>query len=86
MIFTPKMVIVVALSVIATYLCIYFELFADFPLTLIGIAIVFPIVFSIGGAYSRREKALNHYGRLKAHGRAIYFAARDWTEESDHSF
>ena len=86
MIFTPKMLIVAALSVIATYLCIYFELYAEFPLTIIGIAIVFPIVFSIGGAYARREKALDHYGRLKAHGRAIYFAARDWTEESDHSF
>ena len=56
----------------------YLQLYADFSLALIGIAVVFPIVFSINGAYKRREVALDHYGTLKAHGRAIYFAARDW--------
>jgi predicted membrane chloride channel (bestrophin family) len=78
--------VVVILSVISTYLCIRFKLYADLPLTLIGIAIVFPIVFSIGGAYSRREKALQHYGRLKAHGRSMFLAARDWTEKPDKKF
>ena len=77
MIFTYNTLIVVILSVISTYVCIYYELYADFPLTLIGIAVVFPIVFSIGGAYARREKALNYYGGLKAYGRATFFASRD---------
>jgi hypothetical protein len=56
---------------------------AEFPLTLMAIAIVFPIVFSIGGAYKRREAALDQYGSMKAHGRAIYLAARDWIENPD---
>jgi hypothetical protein len=56
---------------------------ADFPLTIITTAVIFPIVFSIGGAYKRRESALREYGSLKAHGRAIYFAARDWPQNSD---
>ena len=86
MMFTLKTLIVVVLSVLSTYLCIQYKLYADFPLTLIGIAIVFPIVFSIGGAYSRREKALAHYGRLKAHGRSIFFGARDWIENTDEKF
>jgi hypothetical protein len=61
-------------------------LYADFPLTLIGIAVVFPIVFSIGTAYARREKALTHYSTLKAYGRAIFFATRDWVPETDKKF
>jgi hypothetical protein len=69
--------------VLSTYLCRRYDVTADFPLTLVATAIIFPIVFSIGGAYKRREVALREYGGMKAHGRAIYFAARDWLNESD---
>lgn len=74
-----------ALAVLSTYLCRRAGLVADFPLTLIGTAVVFPLVFSIGGAYKRREAALDDYGSIKAHGRAIYFAARDWVPETDET-
>lgn len=67
----------------STWACLRFGVTAEFPLTLIATAVVFPIVFSIGGAYKRRENALDEYGSLKAHGRSIYFAARDWIEEPD---
>jgi predicted membrane chloride channel (bestrophin family) len=78
-----KTLIITVLSVISTFICIKYGLAADFPMTLISIAVVFPIVFSISGAYSRREKALSEYGVIKSHGRALYFAARDWLEDSD---
>ena len=78
-----KTVVVASLAVAATATCRHFDVTADFPLTLIAIAVVFPIVFSIGGAYKRREAALDDYGSIKAHGRAIYFATRDWIENSD---
>jgi hypothetical protein len=78
-----KTLVVTALAVAATYLCRVYEVTGDFPLTLIATAIVFPVVFSIGGAYKRREAALDQYGNLKAHGRAIFFASRDWAEDSD---
>ncbi|MHC4881567.1 MAG: hypothetical protein ACYSOH_05875 [Planctomycetota bacterium] len=78
-----KTIIVTVLAVASTYLCRRFELFADFPMTLIATAVVFPIVFSIGGAYKRRENALTKYSSMKAHGRAIYFATRDWIENTD---
>lgn len=71
------------LAVASTLLCRRFGLTADFPFTLITIAIVFPIVFSIGGAYKRREAALDEYGSIKAHGRSIYYAARDWVDNCD---
>ena len=31
----------------------------------------------------RREAVLDDYAALKAHGRAIYYATRDWLEETD---
>ena len=78
-----KTVIIIILAVLSTYLCRKFDLTAAFPMTLIATAVVFPIVFSIGGAYKRRENALAKYSSIKAHGRAIYFASRDWLENTD---
>lgn len=80
---SPNTIAVAIFSVIATYLCIRYDVYADFPLTLIGIAVVFPVVFSISGAYARRERALQYYGSLKAHGRSMYFASRDWIPDSE---
>lgn len=65
----------------STSICIYYGWKMDFPLTIIGIAVVFPIVFSIGGAYNRRESALVQYGVMKSMGRAIFLAARDWLRD-----
>lgn len=67
----------------STLVSIYYGWKLDFPLTIIGIAVVFPIVFSIGGAYNRREVALMQYGIMKSMGRCIYMAARDWLRDSD---
>lgn len=80
-----KAILVVFVALILTYLCIVFRIKADFSLTLIGIAIVFPVVFSIGEAYKRRESALAYYANLKAHGRSIYLASRDWMDNMEPS-
>ena len=74
-----KTFIVTTLSVISTYLCYHNGLTAKFPDMLVGVAIVFPVVFSIGSAYNRRETALQRLSDFKGHGAAIYFATRDWT-------
>ena len=80
---TKKTIIITALAVLSTAICLHFGISAKFPMTLIATAIVFPIVFSIGGAYKRRENALTKYSSMKSHGRAIYFASRDWLEDTD---
>jgi len=80
-----KSVLIAALGVLSTWICLRYNLKADYPLTIIATAIIFPIVFSIGHAYKRRESALGHYGSLKAHGRAVYFAARDWLPEQNEN-
>lgn len=79
-----KTLAIAVLAIAATWASLRLNLVADYPLTIISTAVIFPIVFSIGHAYKRREAALDDYGVIKAHGRAIYFAARDWLpEESD---
>jgi hypothetical protein len=83
MIINFKTILMIIIALILTYLCIVLNIKADFSLTLIGIAIVFPIVFSIGEAYKRRESVLAYYANLKAHGRSLYLASRDWVENMD---
>ena len=80
-----KTLYVSILAVGSMVLCREYGIQGSFPLTLISTAIIFPIVFSIGGAYKRREAALAHYGSIKALGRAIYYAVRDWLPESDEA-
>jgi predicted membrane chloride channel (bestrophin family) len=79
-----KTVIVTALSVVSSYLCFKFGLIARFPDMLVGVAIVFPVVFSIGSAYSRRETALQRWADFRGHAIAIYYATRDWPSEKDN--
>lgn len=79
-----KTFIITALSVISTYLCYHYGLTANFPDMLVGVAIVFPVVFSIGSAYTRRETALQRLADFKGHAIALYYATRDWTADKNH--
>lgn len=81
-----KTFIVAFLSLVSTYFCHTNELVANFPLTLVSIAIVFPIVFSINSAYKRRETALQQYAIVKGHFVAIYYASRDWITLENNPF
>lgn len=81
-----KTIIVTLLSLISTWLCTRYNLQADFPLTLVGIAIVFPVVFSIDSAYKRRERALALLAEVKAHMKCLQLAAKDWLEPKNPEF
>ena len=74
---------IVTIAVVSTYICRRLDLAADFPMAVVLTAVVFPIVFSINAAYQRREHALDEYANMKAHGQALYYATRDWLEDSD---
>jgi hypothetical protein len=80
-----KTLIITTLSVISTYTCYRLGLTAKFPDMLVGVAIVFPVVFSIGSAYNRRETALQRLADFKGHAIAIYFASRDWTTVKENN-
>lgn len=79
-----KTFVVTGLSVLSSYLCFKFNLIANFPDMLVGVAIVFPVVFSISSAYLRRETALQRFADFKGHAMAIFFATRDWTSNKDN--
>ena len=69
-----KSLAIVAIALVSTYVCKQLGLKADFPMAVVMTAVVFPIVFSISAAYTRRETALAEYAAMKAHGQAIYLA------------
>ncbi len=79
-----KTIIVTTLSVVSTYVCYRLGLTAKFPDMLVGVAIVFPVVFSIGSAYTRRETALQRLADFRGHAVALFFATRDWTTDKEN--
>lgn len=80
-----KTIVVTVLSVISTYVCYRLGLTAKFPDMLVGVAIVFPVVFSIGSAYNRRETALQRFSDFKGHALVMYYAMRDWPTNKENT-
>jgi hypothetical protein len=64
-----RTLITLLLSLIIPFFAYHFKIIYNIDLTLISIAIIFPLVFAIRGAFKRREKALEflslHRGALK---------------------
>jgi hypothetical protein len=79
-----KTIIITVLAVVSSEVCYNLGLTAKFPDMLVGVAIVFPVVFSIGSAYNRRETALQRFSDFKGHAMAIYYATRDWPTNKNH--
>ncbi|TAE72976.1 MAG: hypothetical protein EAZ85_08500 [Bacteroidetes bacterium] len=55
---------------------------ADFTMTLVSVAIVFPVVFSISSAYQRRENALKQLAMLRSNALSFFYSTRDWTDNT----
>ena len=68
-----RTLISVIISLIATWTAYKYNLSFNLDLTLISIAVVFPLVFTLGSAFQRREKALEHLGRAKGSLAAIKY-------------
>jgi predicted membrane chloride channel (bestrophin family) len=58
--------IALLISITTPYLCFNYNINFDIDLTLISIAIIFPLVFTIRGSFRRREKALEHLSEFRA--------------------
>ena len=61
-----RTLIALTISIIIPYVAYKFNVNYDIDLTLISIAIIFPLVFTIRGAFRRREKALEHLSLFRA--------------------
>jgi hypothetical protein len=84
-IFDWHVLIVAALTVVATWLCMRNGVQADLPFELIAVAVVFPTAFSIAAAHKRREEALEALASVRASLVGIYYAHRDWiVDNSGH--
>jgi predicted membrane chloride channel (bestrophin family) len=80
-----RTLISVLLAFIATFISYRYNLIFNLDLTLISVAVVFPLVFTLGSAFQRREKALEHLGRAKGALSAIKycFSFANKVEESE---
>lgn len=56
----------VIISILVPYICYSYKIIYNIDLTLISIAIIFPLVFAIRGAFKRREKAMEHLSKMKS--------------------
>jgi len=61
-----RTLITLILSLLVPFIAYEFKVFYNIDLTLMSIAIIFPLVFTIRGAFRRREKALEHLSRFRA--------------------
>lgn len=77
--------LVTLVAVACTFACLRLGIMVDLPFELVGVAIVFPIVFTISGAFQRREGALAELAELRANLIAIYLAHRDWNDSAVHA-
>ncbi|MBY0433618.1 MAG: hypothetical protein K2U26_05875 [Cyclobacteriaceae bacterium] len=55
-----------------SFFVIRYDIKYNLDLTIIGIAIIFPLVFTIRAAFRRREKALEHLSRFKSSLLIVY--------------
>ncbi len=65
-IINQRTIITLIVSLLVPYLCYQLDIRFNIDLTLISIAIIFPLVFAIRGAFRRREKALEHLSRFRS--------------------
>jgi len=78
-----RTLITLLLSVTVPFIAYEFEVVYNIDLTLMSIAIIFPLVFTIRGAFRRREKALEHLSRFRASLKTVenFFLASKMSDE-----
>jgi hypothetical protein len=64
--FNIRTLVALIISQIATFIAIQFQIKFNLNLALFGLAVVFPLHFSIQAAFKRRERALEYFSLFKA--------------------
>ena len=65
--------IVFLISIITVYICYRYDIHFYVDLTLLSIAIIFPLVFNIRGSFRRREKALEHLSQFRSALKTLHY-------------
>jgi len=64
---------VLIISVLTVFVCYQYHIFFNVDLTLLSIAIIFPLVFTIRGSFRRREKALEHLSQFRSAMKTLFY-------------
>jgi len=78
-----RTLITMVISVIVPVLFYEFGVVYNVDLTLISIAIIFPLVFTIRGAFRRREKAMEHLSRFRSGLKIVHYLINDGNKLAD---
>lgn len=65
--------LVLCVYLVTTFIAITLDMRFDYDITMISIAIIFPLVFTIRAAFRRREKSLEYLSRMKSGLMTIYY-------------
>jgi hypothetical protein len=68
-----RTIISILFAILATWISYKYNFIFNLDLTIISVAVIFPLVFTLGSAFQRREKALEHLGRAKGALAAINY-------------
>lgn len=68
-----RTLIAMAIALVSLFICYRYTLIYNIDLTLISIAIIFPLVFTIRGSFWRRENALEHLSLFRGALKALYY-------------
>eukprot|EP01128_Nolandella_sp_AFSM9_P002403 TRINITY_DN12770_c0_g1_i1.p1 TRINITY_DN12770_c0_g1~~TRINITY_DN12770_c0_g1_i1.p1 ORF type:complete len:473 (-),score=55.22 TRINITY_DN12770_c0_g1_i1:4-1422(-) len=79
--FRMTTLLVVSLAVAGTWLCHYFDLRYNMPISLISTGIVFPISFTLQNTVQRRERVLLDVASLKSSIIGLYIMSREWPSD-----
>ena len=63
----------IVISLVTVFACYHYQMNFNVDLTLLSIAIIFPLVFTIRGSFRRREKALEHLSQYRSALKTIYY-------------
>ena len=61
------------ISIASVSLCYHYNINFNVDLTLLSIAIIFPLVFTIRGSFRRREKALEHLSQYRSAMKTLHY-------------
>ncbi len=73
------------ISIVITFLAFRFNINFYVDLTMLSIAIIFPLVFTIRGSFRRREKALQHLSKFRSALKTVDYFVMSNQELSEES-
>jgi hypothetical protein len=72
-IFNLQTIAIISLSLISAYICALYQFSIYFDFLILNFIIIFPLTFSLGMAFKRREKAIQFLSLFKASLQSVYY-------------